>query len=153
MASAKQLAWRKKFARMSKAGDFRKAKKSKLHLTKGDTVSHKMIKGKMWTSVTSKGAKNPKSIGAKKSKSTTHRKTLKSNPHNPVVEDMKKLEKTYYVERNNLGYATIHRHKDGKEIFYIPNLNEFASELDIEEDNDGHILLMLDGSGAVNLPH
>ena len=119
MASAKQIAWRKKFARMSKAGKFKKSKKSK----------------------------------SSKSKSTTHRKTLKSNPHNPVVEDMKKLEKTYYVERNNLGYATIHRHKDGKEIFYIPNLNEFASQLDIEEDNDGHILLMLDGSGAVNLPH
>jgi len=60
MASAKQIAWRKKFARMSKAGDFRKAKKSKLHLIKGDTVSHQMIKGKMWTSVTSKGAKSKK---------------------------------------------------------------------------------------------
>ena len=29
MPSAKQIAWRKKFARMSKAGKFRKAKKSK----------------------------------------------------------------------------------------------------------------------------
>ena len=29
MASAKQIAWRKKFARMSKAGKFRKAKKRK----------------------------------------------------------------------------------------------------------------------------
>ena len=28
MASAKQIAWRKKFARMSKAGEFRKGKKS-----------------------------------------------------------------------------------------------------------------------------
>jgi len=29
MASAKQIAWRKKFARMSKAGAFKKTKKSK----------------------------------------------------------------------------------------------------------------------------
>jgi len=29
MASAKQIAWRKKFARMSKAGKFKKSKKSK----------------------------------------------------------------------------------------------------------------------------
>jgi len=58
MASAKQLANQKRFAMRSKRGDFRKAKKSKLHLTKGDTVSHQMIKGKMWTSVTSKGAKS-----------------------------------------------------------------------------------------------
>jgi len=28
MASAKQIAWRKKFARMSKAGKFKKSKKS-----------------------------------------------------------------------------------------------------------------------------
>jgi len=31
MASAKQIAWRKKFARMSKAGKFKKSKKSNLH--------------------------------------------------------------------------------------------------------------------------
>ena len=30
MASAKQIAWRKKFARMSKAGKFKKSKKSEL---------------------------------------------------------------------------------------------------------------------------
>ena len=30
MASAKQIAWRKKFARMSKAGEFRKGQKAKL---------------------------------------------------------------------------------------------------------------------------
>ena len=58
MTSAKQLANQKRFAMRSKRGDFRKAKKSKLHLTKGDTVSHQMIKGKMWTSVTSKGVKS-----------------------------------------------------------------------------------------------
>ena len=43
MASAKQIAWRKKFARMSKAGAFKKKQSQ------------------------SKSAKNPKSIGAKKS--------------------------------------------------------------------------------------
>ena len=31
MASAKQLAWRKKFAKMSKAGKFKKSKKSNPH--------------------------------------------------------------------------------------------------------------------------
>jgi len=41
MASAKQIAWRKKFARMSKAGAFKKKQSQ------------------------SKSAKNPKSIGAK----------------------------------------------------------------------------------------
>jgi len=45
MASAKQIAWRKKFARMSKAGKFKK----------------KQARSKSW--------ENPKSIGAKKSKS------------------------------------------------------------------------------------
>ena len=53
MASAKQIAWRKKFARMSKAGKFKKSKKSK-------------------------------------SKSTTHRKTLKSNPHNSAWDGLRK---------------------------------------------------------------
>jgi hypothetical protein len=44
MASKKQLAWRKKFAKMSKAGKFKK----------------KQARSKSWD--------NPKSIGAKKSK-------------------------------------------------------------------------------------
>ena len=34
MASAKQIAWRKKFARMSKAGKFKKSKKSSKQLQK-----------------------------------------------------------------------------------------------------------------------
>ena len=34
MASAKQIAWRKKFARMSKAGKFKKSKKSSKQLEK-----------------------------------------------------------------------------------------------------------------------
>jgi len=34
MASAKQIAWRKKFARMSKAGKFKKKSKSKTKKTK-----------------------------------------------------------------------------------------------------------------------
>ena len=141
MASAKQIAWRKKFARMSKRGDFRKAKKSTLHLTKGDIVSHKMIKGKMWTSVTSKGAK-------KKTK------TLKLNPHNPIVEEMKKLEKKYYIKREPTGDATVRRRGDDKEIFFIPNLSEFTDPIDISSSpqNNGKILFMLDSGGLVNLP-
>jgi len=135
MASAKQIAWRKKFARMSKAGAFKKKQSQ------------------------SKSAKNPKSIGAKKSKSTTHRKTLKSNPHNPVVEDMKKLEKKYYIERSSMGDATVFKravkgqeHSWDKEMLFIPNLSEFASEIDIDPDNDGQVLFMLDSGGAVKLP-
>jgi len=54
MASAKQIAWRKKFARMSKAGKFKKKQSQ------------------------SKSAKNPKSIGAKSKKQTElERKILK----------------------------------------------------------------------------
>ena len=45
MASAKQIAWRKKFARMSKAGEFRKGKKStkskKTEYTKAWMKEHK----------------------------------------------------------------------------------------------------------------
>jgi len=37
MASAKQIAWRKKFARMSKAGVFRKGKKAKKSSSHGKT--------------------------------------------------------------------------------------------------------------------
>ena len=44
MASAKQIAWRKKFARMSKAGKFRLAKKSK-NLPKQRRAGEKMMKG------------------------------------------------------------------------------------------------------------
>ena len=48
MASAKQIAWRKKFARMSKAGKFKKSKKSKI--PKGakvaPTVVHDFIHNK-----------------------------------------------------------------------------------------------------------
>jgi len=50
MASAKQIAWRKKFAKMAKSGKFRKSKISK---KKGDIVTTQIIKGKKWTSVTS----------------------------------------------------------------------------------------------------
>jgi len=50
MASAKQIAWRKKFARMSKAGAFKKKQSQ------------------------SKSAKNPKTIGAKSGKSLQKRK-------------------------------------------------------------------------------
>ena len=54
MASAKQIAWRKKFARMSKAGKFKKKQ------------------------ARSKSAGNPKSIGAKSKKQTElERKILK----------------------------------------------------------------------------
>ena len=53
MPSAKQIAWRKKFARMSKAGKFKKKQSQ------------------------SKSAKNPKSIGAKKSVLTyAHQKKI-----------------------------------------------------------------------------
>ena len=38
MASAKQIAWRKKFARMSKAGKFKKSKKSNPHNTQKPKV-------------------------------------------------------------------------------------------------------------------
>ena len=85
MPSAKQIKARKEFAKRVKRGDFRKAKKSKLHLTKGDTVSHQMIKGKMWTSVTSKGAK--------------------SNPHgktNFTLADYEKNEDINYHAENAL---------------------------------------------------
>ena len=49
MASAKQIAWRKKFARMSKAGKFRKAKKSTKSKTKYPTI--KMPKTKFYKKV------------------------------------------------------------------------------------------------------
>jgi len=41
MASAKQIAWRKKFARMAKAGKFRKSKKKSTQLTGGIRSSRK----------------------------------------------------------------------------------------------------------------
>jgi len=56
MASAKQIAWRKKFAKMSKAGAFKKKQSQ------------------------SKSAKNPKSIGAKKSK----------KPKSKITQELKK---------------------------------------------------------------
>jgi len=119
MPSAKQIAWRKKFARMSKAGKFKKSKKAKVT----------------------------------KVNSTTHKKTWKSNPHNPVAEEMKKLERKYEVRRGDVGDATIlNKGYVKKEYYYIPNLSEFASEIDIDPDNDGQILFMLDSSGAVKLP-
>ena len=128
MASAKQIAWRKKFARMSKAGKFKK----------------KQARSKTWA--------NPKSIGAKsKSKSTTHKKSWKSNPHNPVDIAKEKMENKYYVERNPLGYATVHRRKDDKEIYYIGNLEEFSTSLEINRDDDGMILFMLDSGGELKL--
>ena len=125
MASAKQIAWRKKFARMSKAGAFKKKQSQ------------------------SKSAKNPKSIGAKKKT-----KTLKLNPHNPIVEEMKKLEKKYYIKREPTGDATVRRRGDDKEIFFIPNLSEFTDPIDISSSpqNNGKILFMLDSGGLVNLP-
>ena len=50
MPSAKQIAWRKKFARMSKAGKFKKSKKSKSKIPKGakvaPTVVHDFIHNK-----------------------------------------------------------------------------------------------------------
>jgi len=116
MASAKQIAWRKKFARMSKAGKFKKSKKSK-----------------------------------SKDTSTTHKKSWKSNPHNPVDIAKEKMEEKYYVERNPLGYATVHRRKDDKEIYYIGNLEEFSTSLEINRDDDGMILFMLDSGGELKL--
>ena len=114
MASAKQIAWRKKFARMAKAGKFKKSKKRKV----------------------------------KKSKSTTHRKTLKSNPHNPVLKHMENLEKAYELDRSH-GSLTIRERATGKEVMFISNPYEFAQDMDIDQDNDGAILLMLDSSGAI----
>jgi hypothetical protein len=39
MASAKQIAWRKKFGRMAKAGKFKKSKKSKSTQKKSSKLS------------------------------------------------------------------------------------------------------------------
>ena len=86
-----------------------------------------------------------------KSKSTTHKKTWKTNPHNPVDIRKEKMEKKYYVERNPMGYATVHRRKDDKEIYYIPNLEEFSTSLEIDRDDDGMILFMLDSGGELKL--
>ena len=44
MASAKQIAWRKKFARMSKAGKFKKSKKSGKLIKVPPKLEHKTIK-------------------------------------------------------------------------------------------------------------
>lgn len=41
MASAKQIAWRKKFARMSKAGKFKKSKKSNPPKTLDEKIGYK----------------------------------------------------------------------------------------------------------------
>jgi len=111
MASAKQIAWRKKFAKMAKSGKFKKSK----------------------------------------SKSTTHKKSWKTNPHNPVDIRKEKMEKKYYVVRNPMGYATVHRRKDDVEIYYIPNLEEFSTSLEIDRDDDGMILFMLDSGGELKL--
>ena len=74
-----------------------------------------------------------------------------SSKGNVVRRDADKLEEIYYLERSSLGYATVHRIKDDKEIFYIQNLTEFVSESGIEEDDDGMILFTLDSSGVVSL--
>ena len=47
MASKKQLAWRKKFARMSKAGKFKKSKKSKKSKSKKNNGLSKLEKFKI----------------------------------------------------------------------------------------------------------
>lgn len=68
MASAKQIAWRKKFARMSKAGKFKKSKRKPLWL-KGSQAS-KMTDAQII-------AKSKKSGGAKKSVLTyAHQKKI-----------------------------------------------------------------------------
>ena len=46
MASAKQIAWRKKFARMAKAGKFKKSKKSKSNLPQKKTTKPKPVNPK-----------------------------------------------------------------------------------------------------------
>jgi len=43
MASAKQIAWRKKFAKLAKSGKFRKAKKSKSKIPKGAKVEPTVV--------------------------------------------------------------------------------------------------------------
>jgi len=89
-----------------------------------------------------------------KTKSTTHKKTLKLNPHNPIVEEMKKLEEKYYIKREPTGDATVRRRDSDREIFFIPNLSEFTDPIDISSSpqNNGKILFMLDSGGLVNLP-
>ena len=90
-----------------------------------------------------------------KSKSSSKKpKTLKLNPHNPIVEEMKKLEEKYYIKREPTGDATVRRRGDDKEIFFIPNLSEFTDPIDISSSpqNNGKILFMLDSGGLVNLP-
>ena len=49
MASKKQIAWRKKFARMAKAGKFKKSKSSKKAKPKKITAQRKKLtKGEQW---------------------------------------------------------------------------------------------------------
>ena len=69
MASAKQIAWRKKFARMSKAGKFKKKK----------TPAWYGMKGEGWLR-----------------QQSSKPKTKKSNPHNtkkPKTKNTQKLKK------------------------------------------------------------
>ena len=62
------------------------------------------------------------------------------------------LEEKYEVRRTSIGDATIlNRGYVKKEYFYIQNLNEFATEAGIDEDDDGRILFTLDSSGVVSL--
>ena len=133
MASAKQIAWRKKFAKLY-----------------GNKKKKGAIDPNRYGSKKIKKAKSKKSKSSK-SKSTTHKKTWKTNPHNPVDIRKEKMEKKYYVVRNSMGYATVHRRKDDKEIYYIPNLEEFSTSLEIDRDDDGMILFMLDSGGELKL--
>ena len=68
-----------------------------------------------------------------------------------VRRDADKLEDKYYIVRNRIGYATVHRVKDDKEMYYISNLEEFTTSSEIDEDDDGMILFTLDSSGVVSL--
>ena len=141
MASAKQIAWRKKFARMSKAGKF---KKKSAYMKKG----MKYFDSQKYADGTPFGK-------SKKAKSSSKKpKTLKLNPHNPVVVEMEKLNKRYYIARKDTGDATVIRRSDEKEIFFIPNLHAFTDPIGIESSpqNNGQILFMLDSGGVVNLP-
>jgi len=81
MASAKQIAWRKKFARMSKAGKFRKKIKG------SRTLSGKRRIDDIDSSFPS--PKNPKTIGAKKNhKSSKSKLKLPNGQGIFLVSDM-----------------------------------------------------------------
>ena len=99
MPSAKQIAWRKKFARMSKAGKFKKKQSQ------------------------SKSAKNPKSIGAKKTSSGKTPISYHSETKKKAEENRRYYEKMDGVKikppvqtkgkvphhNNNYWYWTIYR--------------------------------------------